>query len=201
MPSLRVVACVTAVLAAGVVSPATAAPKRCPLIVDPAGDATTGSVNATYRPELDILAADLKVVGKTFTTVIRLKRLPEGTQLIAGLRYDFYLTRDDLFWTVDAVTDATGDRFSVQTGVPTDPTSPYRNSVVSGAFDIARSQVTVTGPVSALTVDGGKGGEVFSELFTRSFDSAMSTEEAGVYSSVDAAEGTRPYRIGQANCF
>lgn len=179
-------------------SPRTA--QGCPLVTDVTGDATGDSVPSGARADLDITSADFKVVRGQFTAVIRIARLPENDALVSGLGYDLFVTRDKVEYTVAAIVDATGARFHVQTGSASDPTSPYRDTAVSGDFAYGRHEVKITGPASALTLGGSGGSPLFTRFLVRTYDLAVSNSAVFVGSSVDDASTSRTYSVGQRAC-
>ena len=193
----RLALVVLAVLATS--APASASPP-CHLITDPRGDATSSPTSPASRDDLDILSVDLDVRAGRVATTMRVQHLAEGPPLVSGAQYDVFVTRDGLEYTAEAYLDAQGERFSVHTGMLTDPAHPYRFVDVSGTFDRGRSEIRVLAPLAAFTPDGGGGrSRSFTDIGAQTGDLAAS---AVVYvgSSADQAGGSVTYVPGQRRC-
>ena len=195
----RILGPVIAGLLVGSVLPAHARDAGCPLITDPSGDAHGDAFFGSNRPDLDILAVNVKVVNGHFTTAVRVATLPEGSPL--GAAYYVLLSRDGLEYSVQAFWDSTGMRFTVQTGSPADPTAPYRLTEVSGKLDYHRKEVRVEGPASALTPDGST--RAVRTLYDVGAETYNMYTGDTVYagSAVDRAGGSATYRVGRQPCF
>lgn len=170
-------------------------------MTDPRGDATGDTVDAANRPELDLLSADFKVVRGTFTAVLRLAALPETPPATGGTSYYLSLVHGGLAYDVQAFFDQLETRFTVQTGNQLDPLSPYRLTTVQGRLDSARTEVVVTGPVTAFTPDGKATSDgLFTELSAATY-TLYTGDVLYAGSAVDRADTTRDYVVGRRPCF
>lgn len=177
------------------------AASACPLLSDPAGDATSDPLSTGNRDDLDIVSASIKVTGGTLTSLMRIKNLAEGSDLAAGDAYYVYVTRDGVEYAIRAALDASGPTFTVQTGSLADPTAPYRSTQVTGSID-HRHEVRVVAPLTAFSLDGSRGtSRRFSDVLARTTDLKGGNETVYVGSSADDAGGSASYTIGQRPCF
>ena len=189
-----------AALAIGLLVPApslASAQTRCPLISDPAGDAIGLTGN---RDDLDLVSVDLKVVGSTLTTELRIRQLPESGTLGTGWIYSVYVTRDGIDYTVQATITPSEESYTVQTGSAADPSAPYRLVDVQGSDD-HRHRIRVVAPLSAFSTDGSAGtSRRLTGIYART--SELSGDQL-VYagSSVDDAGESATYSFGQRACF
>lgn len=200
------------VLAASVVlgGAATAAPKAkpvkpvCNIVTDPKGDTfllRTQDGAGAYGPQedaLDIVSADLASNAKKITAVIRVAKLAESIATGRGQSYEMQFltngTENKLYLSATILNGA--KTFGVGFR---DATSNLSSSLgeASGVFDLAKSEIRITAPVSTFSGqgDGVKPGTV---LTVGDLTASRNIVVANVFADVATDGGS--YRAGNPSC-
>lgn len=194
----------------GVAGNASAAPV-CNLGVDPEGDTFLARYqedprlpSPVYGPQedsLDIVSADLASDGKVVTAVIRVKNLGAAASTAPtgrGYEFTFLSSKTENILYLRAL-KASSEAFEVgfkeplEVGVTTLYTSLGE---ATGVFDVAKSEVRITAPLSVFDAQGGvkNGDKVTLGEITTGRIAGPRTPFA------DALVGEKSYKIGDASC-
>lgn len=141
-------------LAAGHASAAVKVKPVCNLVTDAPGDAFFFAGSGPTTDSLDVLSADVATNKHNITAVVRVKKLAatDPTFSPTGLQWNFTFTAEGQDFTFTALTDPTGKptyeaSYSDKT---TGQGNLYAGDTVTGVFDVAKSQITMTAPIDVL---------------------------------------------------
>ena len=188
--------------ATSVAVPAGAAPARCPLVVDPGGDASTTRGSPALPadvPEFDLRSIDVTGTATSITVVIRTTDLASRSpEAATGGRWEVQVSaresREQLaLWASRAVDGS----MTYQAGYGA-PYAPHRVVLASiqGAVDLQRDEVRMTAPL-----------EVFAPVATLSKGSLLHVRgltrrhllPTGFGTDLDETE-SRSQRLGDRSC-
>lgn len=205
---IRAVLLASTLLATGVAVTAEAAAKPkpkpiCKNVLDDKGDVVATQAapeSVTPDPALDLVSADLGSNTKVVTAAIRLDKLarPASTSP-GGTVYELRFThaKSDLVYTLWAhVTGATAT-YGVGTVEGANPTPETVNSTgtATGVVDLAKSEVRITAPYSAL---GGAKAGVKASIDNVVVKRSAANQYYGRYA--DNQTGGKGFVLGAASC-
>lgn len=186
-------------------SAAKAKPKPiCNNVTDVAGDvAAYGDTGPTPDDTLDLLSADIGANTRGVTAVIRVKKLavPAPTSPVATV-YELRLSHKKSGDVFSLFANVTAAAVSYGVGVVDEgatPESVTSTGTAKGVFDVAKSQIRITVPYSAL---GGAKSGIMASIGTVAIKRGVPTRFEGRYadSTVFGGSGGRSQILGAATC-
>ena len=205
-PVLALGVCAALAVATGVAAAAPKAKPVCNLLTDAAGDANgsflaeDGVPGAPSEDAVDIVSADIASTKKVVTTVLRVKKLAASSPTApGGLHWKFFFTVGETLVYTQAVAPAGGAvTYTYGTIDGTTGTSTSLGSA-SGVLDLAKNEVRITVPASALP-ETPKLGSKITELAPNA-GRFVGNEAALTFSdSTDMATSSKSYTAGAPSC-
>lgn len=202
-------AVVTSLLGAGTAYAATKPKPKpvCKLLVDPADDAD-GSFLATglfpfNEDAVDILSADVAADTKKLTTVLRVKKLATSSSTApGGMHWKVFISIAGTEIYTQVIAPVGGSPSFGYGHIDATTGTSSRDGDATGKLDLAKNEVRVTVPASALPVKLKTGTRIeFGPSDTnagRYFGSPSGSPSLS--DSTDTANGGKVYRVGTASC-
>lgn len=213
MRVLTVTALASTVLLTGVAGHADAAkrpkpkpiPPVCNLVTDPKGDTyitRDQDIIGVYGPQedaLDITSADIASDAKNITAVIRVVKLAKTIATGAGQGYELEFTSPGAagpLYLAASILNGT-ETYSVGKRDATTNTSTSLGKDATGVFDLAKSEVRITAPISDFASEG-QGAKPGARLSPTLVTASRNLVAVNVFA--DNASGTGTYIAGNPSC-
>jgi hypothetical protein len=204
-PVLALAVCGALAVATGVAGAAPKVKPVCNLLTDPAGDANgtflqEGVAGAPSEDAVDIVSGDIATQGKTLTTVLRVKKLAVSSPTApGGLHWKFFFNVGDTKIYTQAVAAAGGTPTFAFGTIDSATGTSKSLGAASGVLDLAKSEVRVSVPVSALP-ERPKAGTLIGTLAPNA-GRFVGNDNVGTFSdSTDVATSDSTYKVNAPSC-
>ena len=183
----------------------------CNLLTDATGDANVLGVGDPSNDAIDVVGGDIAADKKLITAVIRVKKLAKTSPMSpTGMLWSLDFTADDVVFSFAAHTDPTG-AVAYQASYKTALQGSLYDGGATGTFDLAKSEIHVTAPVSLLAAQATiKVGTVLSALAAKGSmdivvpDPSKKVAAGGTIEDVslglDSAASDKTYKVGTLSC-